>query len=41
MSSMRTSHVPAARRANSQLPSAANSDPACNAPVVEGAKRPV
>ena len=40
-SSMRTSQVPLAARASSQLASAATSEPACSGPVGEGAKRPM
>src|SRR5688500_2768410 len=39
-SSIRTSHEPRAARARRKLPAAANSDPRCNFPVGEGAKRP-
>ncbi len=39
-SSIRTSHSPPARRASSQLPNAASSEPKCRGPVGEGAKRP-
>src|SRR5689334_11270233 len=37
---MRTSHGTPAARASRQLPTAASSEPACSAPVGEGAKRP-
>src|SRR5690606_9760513 len=40
MSSMRSFHRPPRRRAISQLPRAATSEPKCSGPVGEGAKRP-
>jgi hypothetical protein len=40
MSSIRTSHAPPCARASSQLASAPTSEPKCNGPVGDGAKRP-